>query len=359
MGDPRTWDVGPFTSRVAFAAAHVVADPFGGNAPGAPARLDWDATLAYREHLWAHGFGVAEAMDTAQRGMGLDWATALELIRRSASLAASGTGRRLVAGVGTDHGTADPLTAYREQLADVVEAGAQPVLMCSRKLAAAARGPEDYLKVYSALLDEVDRPVVLHWLGTAFDPALEGYWGSSDVGEATGHFLDLVRAHPGKVDGVKVSLLDAAHEVGLRRALPGGVRCYTGDDFAYPELIAGDEAGHSDALLGVFDAIAPAASTALRLLDAGDVARYREVLEPTAALSRHVFGAPTFHYKTGVVFLAWVCGFQDAFTMVGGMQSARDVVHLGEVLRLADLAGLLPDPELAATRWTRLLGVLT
>ena len=359
LGDPRTWDVGPFTSRVAFAAAHVVADPFGGNAPGAPARLDWDATLAYREHLWAHGFGVAEAMDTAQRGTGLDWATALELIRRSASLAASGTGRRLVAGVGTDHGTADPLTAYREQLADVVEAGAQPVLMCSRKLAAAARGPEDYLKVYSALLDEVERPVVLHWLGTAFDPALEGYWGSSDVGEATGHFLDLVRANPGKVDGVKVSLLDAAHEVGLRRALPEGVRCYTGDDFAYPELIAGDGVGHSDALLGVFDAIAPAASAALRLLDAGDVARYREVLEPTAALSRHVFGAPTFHYKTGVVFLAWVCGFQDAFTMVGGMQSARDVVHLGEVLRLADLAGLLPDPELAAARWTRLLGVLT
>ncbi|MGM1062475.1 dihydrodipicolinate synthase family protein [Saccharothrix sp. Mg75] len=355
LGDPRTWDVGPFTSRVAFAAAHVVADPFGGNAPGAPARLDWDATLAHREHLWAHGFGVAEAMDTAQRGAGLDWPTALELIRRSASIA----GGRLVAGVGTDHGTADPLTAYREQLADVVEAGAQPVLMCSRALAAAARGPEDYLKVYSALLEEVDRPVVLHWLGTAFDPALEGYWGSSDLDEATGHFLDLVRAHPDKVDGVKVSLLDAGREVGLRRALPAGVRCYTGDDFDYPDLIAGDEVGHSDALLGVFDAIAPAASTALRLLDAGDVAGYHEVLAPTAALSRHVFGAPTFHYKTGLVFLAWLRGLQDAFAMVGGMQSARDVVHLGEVLRLADLAGLLPDPELAAARWGRLLGVLT
>ncbi|MFI9010718.1 DUF993 family protein [Actinosynnema sp. NPDC053489] len=355
LSPPRTWERGPFGSRVAFAAAHVVADPFAPNAPGAPAVLDWDATLAHRVRLWEHGFGVAEAMDTAQRGMGLDWPTALELVRRSASIA---TGP-LAAGVGTDHGTADPLTAYREQLAAVVDAGAQPVLLCSRELAAAARGPEDYQEVYGALLEEVDRPVVLHWLGTAFDPALEGYWGSSDTSTATGHLLDLVRAHPDKVDGVKVSLLDAAHEVALRRALPAGVRCYTGDDFAYPELIAGDAHGHSDALLGIFDAIAPAAATALRALDAGDRARYDEVLEPTVALSRHVFGAPTYHYKTGVVFLAWLAGFQDAFTMVGGLQSARDVVHLGEALRLADLAGLLPDPELAARRWGRLLGVLT
>jgi hypothetical protein len=355
LGPPRTWDTGPFESRVAFAAAHVVADPFGGNVPGAPAVLDWDATLAYRVRLWEHGFGVAEAMDTAQRGMGLDWDTALELIRRSASIASG----RLAAGVGTDHDTADPLTAYREQLAAVVEAGAQPILMCSRKLAAAARGPEDYQKVYGALLEEVDRPVILHWLGTAFDPALEGYWGSSDVPTATGHFLDLIKAYPDKVDGVKVSLLDASHEVGLRRALPDGVRCYTGDDFNYPELIAGDDLGHSDALLGIFDAIAPAASTALRALDAGDRARYDEVLEPTVALSRHIFGAPTYYYKTGVVFLAWLAGFQDAFGMVGGLQSARDVVHLGEALRLADLAGLLPDPDLAARRWGRLMDVLT
>ncbi|MFE2757315.1 dihydrodipicolinate synthase family protein [Actinosynnema sp. NPDC059335] len=355
LSPPRAWRTGSFSSRVAFAAAHVVADPLGGNVPGAPAALDWDATLAHRIRLWEHGFGVAEAMDTAQRGMGLDWDAALELIRRSAAVA---TGR-LAAGVGTDHDTADPLTAYREQLAAVVEAGAQPILMCSRKLAAAARGPEDYQKVYAALLEEVDRPVVLHWLGTAFDPALEGYWGSSDIPTATGHFLDLVRAYPDKVDGVKVSLLDASHEVGLRRELPAGVRCYTGDDFHYPELIAGDAVGHSDALLGIFDAIAPAAAAALRALDAGDLATYHEVLEPTVALSRHLFGAPTYYYKTGVVFLAWLAGHQDAFAMVGGLQSARDLVHLGEALRLADLAGLLPDPDLAADRWRRLVGVLT
>ncbi|MFD1151612.1 dihydrodipicolinate synthase family protein [Saccharothrix hoggarensis] len=355
LSAPRAWETGPFRSRIAFAAAHVVADPFAGNVPGAPAVLDWDATLAYRVRLWEHGFGVAEAMDTAQRGMGLDWDTAAELIRRSASIA---TGR-LAAGVGTDHDTADPLTAYREQLATVVEAGAQPILMCSRKLAAAARGPEDYQKVYGALLDDVDQPVILHWLGTAFDPALEGYWGSTDVSIATGHFLDLIRAYPDRVDGVKVSLLDAAHEVELRRALPPGVRCYTGDDFHYPELIAGDDVGHSDALLGIFDPIAPAASTALRALDDGDLDRYHEVLSPTVALSRHLFGTPTYYYKTGVVFVAWLSGFQDAFGMVGGLQSARDVVHLGEALRLADLAGLLPDPDLAAARWGRLLEVLT
>ncbi|GAA1304924.1 dihydrodipicolinate synthase family protein [Saccharothrix xinjiangensis] len=351
----REWRTGPFTSRVAFAAAHVVADPFGGNVPGAPAALDWDATLAHRTRLWDSGFGVAEAMDTAQRGMGLDWGTAAELIRRSAGVA----GGRLAAGVGTDHDTEDPLTAYREQLEVVLDAGAQPVLMCSRKLAARARGPEDYQEVYAALLRDADRPVVLHWLGTAFDPLLEGYWGSADVPTATGHFLDLVKAYPDRVDGVKVSLLDAAHEVELRRALPEGVRCYTGDDFHYPELIAGDDRGHSDALLGIFDVIAPAAGEALRALDAGDGARYHEILEPTVALSRHLFETPTYYYKTGVVFLSWLAGHQDSFTMVGGLQSARDVVHLGEALRLADLAGLLPDPDLAAARWARLLGVLT
>ncbi|QFZ24730.1 DUF993 family protein [Saccharothrix syringae] len=346
---------GKFASRVAFAAAHVVADPFAGNGPGAPAVLDWDATLAHRVRLWDLGFGVAEAMDTAQRGMGLDWAAAAELVRRTAAVA----GGRLAAGVGTDHGTDDPLTAYREQLEVVGEAGAQPILMCSRKLAARARGPEDYQRVYAALLEEVDRPVILHWLGPAFDPLLAGYWGSTDVPEATGHFLDLVKAYPDRVDGVKVSLLDAGHEVELRRALPEGVRCYTGDDFHYPELIAGDDVGHSDALLGIFDVIAPAAAEALGALDAGDLARYHEVLEPTVALSRHLFQQPTYHYKTGVVFLSWLAGFQDSFAMVGGLQSARDVVHLGEALRLADLAGLLPDPDLAAARWANLLGVLT
>ncbi|MEJ2855866.1 MULTISPECIES: dihydrodipicolinate synthase family protein [unclassified Saccharothrix] len=357
MNPPKDWGppAGPPKTRVAFAAAHVVADPFADNTPGAPAKLDWDATLAFRRRLWDLGFGVAEAMDTAQRGMGLDWPTALELIRRGAAEA----GGRIAAGVGTDHDTADPLTAYTEQLDAVTALGVQPILMCSRKLAAVARGPEDYQRVYGALLEQVSEPVILHWLGPAFDPALTGYWGSTDVAEATKHFLDLIHTYPSKVDGVKVSLLDASHEVSLRRALPPGVRCYTGDDFNYPELIGGDEVGHSDALLGIFDPIAPAAASALHVLDSGDVAGFREVLEPTVALSRHVFGAPTFHYKTGVVFLAWLNGFQDAWSMVGGLQSARSVVHLGETLRLADAAGLLADPELAADRWGRLLGVLS
>jgi Protein of unknown function (DUF993) len=353
LGEPRVWDVpgDPPRSRVAFAAAHVVADPSADNGPGKPAVLDWEATLAYRRRLWGLGHGVAEAMDTAQRGMGLDWDNALRLIRASASEA---TGR-LAAGVGTDHDTEDPLDAYMEQLAAVLDAGAQPIIMCSRKLAASATGPDDYLRVYSTLLDQVEEPVILHWLGPAFDPALAGYWGSEDVGKATEHFLGLIHAYPEQIDGVKVSLLDASHEVALRRALPAGVRCYTGDDFNYPSLIAGDSLGHSDALLGIFDPIAPAAATALHLLDSGDVAGFHAVLEPTVALSRHIFGARTFYYKTGVVFLAWLGGFQSSFRMVGGLETARDVVHLGEALRLADLAGLLPDPALAAARWGRLL----
>ncbi|WP_309115342.1 dihydrodipicolinate synthase family protein [Saccharothrix sp.] len=357
LDEPKDWGApaGPPTSRVAFAAAHVVADPFADNTPGAPAQLDWDATLSFRRRLWDLGFGVAEAMDTAQRGMGLDWPTALELIRRSA---AEATGR-IAAGVGTDHDTADPLTAYTEQLEAVTALGVQPILMCSRKLAAVARGPEDYQRVYAALLEQVTEPVILHWLGPAFDPALTGYWGSTDVAEATKHFLDLIHTYLSKVDGVKVSLLDAGHEVSLRRALPDGVRCYTGDDYNYPELIAGDDVGHSDALLGIFDPIAPAAASALHVLDSGDAQEFRAILEPTVALSRHIFGAPTFHYKTGVVFLAWLNGFQDAWSMVGGMQSARSLVHLGETLRLADAAGLLVDPALAAARWEQLVGVLS
>ncbi|GDY28642.1 dihydrodipicolinate synthase family protein [Gandjariella thermophila] len=362
LGAPREWPrpVGPPGSRVAFAAAHVVADPFADNTPGAPAVLDWEATLAFRRHLWSYGLGVAEAMDTAQRGMGLDWSAAAELIRRSAT-EADACGGRIAAGVGTDQAPTtartldEVLAAYREQLAVVQEAGAQPILMCSRHLAAVARGAEDYHHVYGELLREADRPVILHWLGAAFDPLLTGYWGSADVAAATEQFLALIAEHAGQVDGVKVSLLDAAHEIGLRRALPPGVRCYTGDDFHYPELIAGDEAGHSDALLGIFDPIAPAASAALAALDTGDGARFAELLAPTVPLSRHVFATPTFHYKTGVVFLAWLAGHQQAFAMVGGMQSARGLPHLAETLRLADAAGLLPDPDLAAHRWRALL----
>ncbi|HEV7791023.1 MAG TPA: dihydrodipicolinate synthase family protein [Pseudonocardia sp.] len=352
----------PANSRIAYAAAHVVADPLADNTPGRPARLDWDATLEFRHHLWRHGLGVADAMDTAQRGMGLDWATTAELIRRSAA-EANAVGGRLVCGAGTDqlppgeHDLAAVLQAYEEQLAVLEDGGAGVVLMASRALAAGAAGPADYAKVYGSLLEQVRRPVLLHWLGPMFDPALTGYWGSTDLDLATDAFLQIIAAHPDKVDGVKVSLLDADREVALRRRLPEGVRCYTGDDFHYPELILGDRHGHSDALLGVFDPIAAAASAALAALDAGDEDGYRRIFAPTVPLARLVFAEPTFHYKTGIVFLAWLAGHQRHFSMVSGMQSARSLPHLGQLFVLADQAGLLPDPDLAAARMRALLAV--
>ncbi|MDA0566960.1 dihydrodipicolinate synthase family protein [Streptomonospora sp. S1-112] len=354
----------PPRSRTAYAAAHVVADPLGGNAIGAPARLDWEATLAFRHHLWDQGLGVADAMDTAQRGMGLDWPATAELIRRSGAEAAA-RGAALVCGAGTDHLPADApatlesvITAYTEQLETVEASGAVPVLMASRHLAAAARGPEDYAKVYGRLLEQVRGPVVLHWLGAAFDPALAGYWGHADPADAIGTVAELIAAHADRVAGIKVSLLDADLEVRLRRRLPAGVRLYTGDDFNYPDLILGDDQGHSDALLGIFAAIAPAAAAALRALDDGDTGRYRALMDPTVPLARHVFAAPTYHYKTGIAFLAWLNGYQRGFTMVGGLHGARDVVHLAETLRLADAAGVLTDPDTAVRRMRRLLEVV-
>ncbi|MDH2424256.1 DUF993 family protein [Sphaerisporangium sp. TRM90804] len=357
--------------RVAYAAAHVVADPFAENTPGSPAAVDWDATLRFRRHLWSHGLRVADAMDTAQRNAGLDWAATRELIGRSAAAArAYGDPAELVCcGAGTDHAPhADTLplveAAYAEQIETVREAGAGVVIMASRQLARVARGPEDYQALYGRLLARAGRPVILHWLGAMFDPALTGYWGSPDVETATGHFLALVREHAAMVEGVKVSLLDEEHEVRLRAALPAGVRLYTGDDFNYPSLIKGG----SHALLGVFDPIAPLAAAALRALDAAEsepdpalrarhMARYDDLFGRTVPLARKVFEAPTYNYKTGIVFLAWLAGHQDAFTMVGGAQSARSPVHLAEVFRLADQAGLLPDPELAAHRMRSLLTV--
>ncbi|MFJ9851601.1 dihydrodipicolinate synthase family protein [Streptomyces sp. NPDC101150] len=352
----------PPRSRTVFAAAHVVPDPGADTAPDGPAALDWDATLAFRHHLWSHGLGVAEAMDTAQRGMGLDWPAAAQLIRRTAAEARA-VGGLLACGVGTDqlppHGAslADVRNAYEEQLALVEAAGARPILMASRQLAAAATGPDDYLDLYGHLLRQATGPVILHWLGPMFDPALEGYWGSTDLDTATKTFLEITAGHPGKVDGVKVSLLDAGHEVGLRRRLPQGVRCYTGDDFHYPELIAGDEHGFSDALLGVFDPLAPLAADAVRLLDAGDRAGFRDVLDPTVALARHLFQPPTRYYKTGVVLLAWLAGHQSHFSMVGGLQAARSLPHLRRAHQLADELGLFPDRELAAARMRNLLAV--
>ncbi|MGI8867871.1 MAG: dihydrodipicolinate synthase family protein [Mycobacteriales bacterium] len=376
-------------SRVAYAAAHVVADPLADRSAGAPAALDWDATLAFRAHLWSLGLGVADAMDTAQRGMGLDWASTRELIRRSGADARS-VGGRLACGAGTDQldfpsvddgastrarnergaqrlrrprrengfpSVDDVLHAYEEQVAVVTDAGATVVLMASRALAAAARGPDDYHKVYDAVLGGLRAPAILHWLGPMFDPALAGYWGSTDLDAATDVVVELIESHADVVDGIKISLLDADREIALRRRLPAGVRCYTGDDFDYPALIAGDAAGHSDALLGIFDPIATAAASALRALDSGDRTAYDGILAPTVPLARKCFEAPTYHYKTGIVFLAWLAGHQDHFTMIGAAQSARSVPHLVDLFRLADAAGLLPDPDLAAERMRRLLVV--
>ncbi|MEW2330095.1 dihydrodipicolinate synthase family protein [Micromonospora chersina] len=364
MHEPAGWQrpATPPASRIAYAAAHVVADPHADNAPGRPARLDWDATLNVRRNLWSWGLGVAEAMDTAQRGMGLDWAATRELIRRSAAEAAA-CGGRIVAGAATDQLTGVPDTldevvgAYVEQVAFVQECGATAVVMASRQLAARATGPDDYLRVYEQVLRETSTPVVLHWLGDMFDPALAGYWGSTDLDEATKTFVSLIQTHADVVDGVKVSLLDAEREVRLRELLPATVKVYTGDDYHYPELIAGDGQRFSHALLGAFAAVAPAASAALQRLDAGDTAGFRAILDPTVPLSRHVFAPPTQYYKTGIAFLSWLNGYQPGFTMVGGLHSGRSVPHLVQVFRLADAAGLLLDPDLAVARMRRYLSV--
>ncbi|MER7083617.1 Protein of unknown function [Saccharopolyspora kobensis] len=356
LREPRAWKPHPqpYTSRVVFAAAHVVADPLGDNTPGAPAAVDWESTLAFRRSLFGYGMGVAEAMDTAQRNMGLDWPAVQQLVRRSAEQARA-CGARIASGAGTDHRTDvstldDVIAAYEQQVAFVESTGSQVVVMASRQLAALARGPEDYRRVYDAVLRQVAEPVVLHWLGEVFDPHLAGYWGSADLDAATAVFLELVREHARVVDGVKVSLLSAEHERHLRAELPAGVRLYTGDDFHYPQLIRGDGTHHSDALLGAFAAIAPAASAALSALDDGDLATYDAEMEATAALSRHIFSTPTAHYKTGIAFLSWLSGHQPGFTMLHGMQSARGVVHLARTFELADQLRLLPDPELAAHR---------
>ncbi|WP_269939325.1 dihydrodipicolinate synthase family protein [Arthrobacter sp. HY1533] len=355
------------TSRKVYAAAHVTPRVLGNNVPGAPADIDWDATLAFRRELWSWGVGIADAMDTAQRGMGLDWAATQQLINRSAAEAArfaspERTVRDLLAcGAGTDQldpatvepgeaGLAAVLAAYREQIAVVDASGAKVIIMASRALAKVASGPADYLALYGTLLTEVKEPVVLHWLGTMFDPALAGYWGSDDVAAATATFQQLIDTHAAKVDGVKVSLLDAGHEVALRASLPEGVRLYTGDDFNYPELIDGDGTHHSDALLGIFAAIAPAASTALQAYDAGQPAKARAILDSTRDLGLHIFEAPTYYYKTGIAFLAWLNGHQAGFQMIGGLQAGRDLNHLVKLFRLANTAGLLLNPELAATR---------
>ena len=367
----------PRFDRVAYSAAHVVSDPRAATDPWLSVALDWDATIRYRQRLWALGLGVAEAMDTAQRGMGLDWPTSLELIRRSLDAAKDVPGARVASGCGTDHLAFDAATtvddvirAYEEQMEAIERLGGKLIVMASRALAKVAAGPADYERVYGRILMQSKQPVILHWLGDMFDPALAGYWGSNDVDAAMKTALGVIAANPGKVDGIKISLLDKSKEIAMRRRLPAtggsdgkGVRMYTGDDFDYAELIAGDGVGtatnhgHSDALLGIFDAIAPAASAALVALEAGDRARFDAILAPTVPLSRHIFQAPTRFYKTGIVLLAWLNGHQSHFTMVGGQQSARSMLHFAEAFRLADAAGLIEDPTLAVERMKHLLAL--
>jgi hypothetical protein len=349
-------------SRVAYAAAHVVADPLADNDPWLTPAIDWDRTLAFRHRLWDLGLGVAEAMDTAQRGMGLSWLEAQELIRRALSEAQSRPDALIACGAGTDHLLPSPdttlvdvIAAYQEQIGFVEGLGGRIILMASRALAVCAKGPEDYLKVYDRILSQVRQPVVIHWLGEMFDPALAGYWGSADHWAAMDTCLAAIKTHPDKVDGIKVSLLSKEKEIAMRARLPAGVRMYTGDDFNYAELIAGDVDGHSDALLGIFDAIAPAASLALAELGNGKTDTFFELLEPTVPLSRHIFKAPTRFYKTGIIFLAYLNGLQNHFRMIGGQESTRSLLHLAELFRLADKARVLADPEDAAARISRLL----
>jgi hypothetical protein len=362
--DPVQSPPGPIRARIGMAAVHVVADPMAAINPTLEVALDWEATLKFRHYLWSLGLAVAEAMDTAQRGMGFDWAAAKELIKRSVAESKTVPGAVLASGAGTDHLEAGPRVtmadvdaAYEEQCAWIEGCGGRIILMASRALAACAKSPDDYVKVYGRILSQAREPVIVHWLGEMFDPALAGYWGSRDRDRQVETLLAIVNEYAAKIDGVKISLLDQAREIAMRRRFPASVRMYTGDDFDYPTTIRGDGQRHSDALLGIFDVIAPAAAAALKALDRGDLASYETLLAPTLTLSRHVFGDPTRFYKTGVVFAAYLNGHQSHFRMVGGMESARSIVHLSEQFRLMDAAGLLRDPEMAATRMRRVLAV--
>jgi len=361
---PQAWngDGRPAFDRIALAAAHVVADPRADVDPWLTAAIDWDATIDYRRHLWRLGLGVAEAMDTAQRGGGLDWPNALKLIQLSVEAARDIPGAAVFSGVGTDQlapsshvALDDVIRAYEQQIEAVEAAGGRIILMASRALVVAAKSPDDYAKVYDRILRQVREPVIIHWLGEMFDPALKGYWGHADHHAAMDVCVDIIGDNASKVDGIKLSLLDKDKEIRLRRKLPQGVRCYTGDDFNFAELIAGDEQGYSDALLGIFDVIAPAASAALAAHARGDLDQYWRIFEPTVPLSRHLFKAPTQFYKTGVVFLAYLNGHQSHFVMVGGQQSARSLMHLVEAFKLADAAGLIRDPDLAVSRLNDLM----
>jgi hypothetical protein len=357
-------------NRIAYSAAHVVSNPLAPHEPWLDCAVDWDATIAYRKHLWKLGLGVAEAMDTAQRGMGLDWPTSLTLIQRSIDASKDVPGAFLASGCGTDHLNLDRVStvdeviaAYEFQMEAIEKLGGKLIIMASRALAKVAKSPADYERVYDRILSQAKQPVLLHWLGDVFDPALAGYWGNHDTDKAMDTALGIIQANAHKVDGIKISLLDKDKEIQMRRRLPANVRMYTGDDFNYAELIAGDGQGEhvvqqqSDALLGIFDAIAPAASAALAELTQGNLEKFHAILGPTVPLSRHIFKAPTRFYKTGVVFMAWLNGHQKHFTMVGGQQSTRSVIHLAELFKLADAANLLEHPDLALHRMKTMLAM--
>ena len=354
----------PRFNRIAYAAAHVVSDPLRDVRPWEAPAIDWERTLAFRHHLWSLGFRIAEAMDTAQRGMGLDWTGARELIRRSLAEARTVPGADLACGAGTDHlspvdarSLDDVIRAYEEQVEFVEEHGGRTIMMASRALARLATSSEDYRKIYGRIIGQARDKVVLHWLGDMFDPHLKGYWGSERFEAALDTVLSIIDENRHKIEGIKISLLDNACEGALRDRLPEGVLCFTGDDFNYAELIEGDGSRHSHALLGIFDAVAPQASGALAALAAGDVATFRTIIEPTVPLSRKIFEAPTQYYKAGVVFLAWLNGHQEHFAMPAGMQSARGVLHYADVFRLADRANVLDRPDLAARRMRHLMGM--
>ncbi len=354
----------PVFNRIAYAAAHVVSDPLKDRTPWNGSTIDWEATMAFRHHLWSLGFRIAEAMDTSQRGMGLNWAGAQELIRRSLAEAGTVASADLASGAGTDHldpaeakSLDDVIEAYETQAGFIEKHGGRFILMASRALARIAKSPDDYAKVYGRILTQAREKVVLHWLGDMFDPQLKGYWGAEKFEDALDTVIGIIEANRGKVEGIKISLLEERYEIALRNRLPEGVLCFTGDDFNYAPLIEGDGNKHSHALLGIFDAVAPQASNALAALAAGDNARFRTIIEPTVPLSRKIFEAPTQYYKAGIVFLAWLNGHQNHFTMAGGMQSARGLLHYADIFRLADKANVLDKPDLAVERMKKLMAI--
>jgi len=355
LGTPMDKD----STRVVYSAAHVVADPFSDSAPMGLPGIDWDKTMAFRHHLAGLGLGIAEAMDTAQRGMGLDWAQSLELIRCTKAELPNA----LVAnGCGTDHlsdgelySLEDVRRAYLEQVEAIQNVGGRIILMASRALARVANGADDYISIYNDVLAACEDPVILHWLGDMFDPALAGYWGAQSFEDALPTVLEIITANEAKVDGIKISLLDAAKEITMRQQLPATVRMYTGDDFNYPELIGGDGDTFSHALLGIFDPLANHAASAIAALSKGDAATFHAILDPTVPLARHIFRAPTRHYKTGVVFLAWLNGHQDHFKMLGGAEAMRALPYFVDCFKLADACGALAKPDLACERMGHLL----